>query len=394
MLKDKFVLSIIGITIAVIVGAVLYFSKFDSSTTANPNSSIPVSEEKQKLLEVVADDYIKGNKDATVTLVEYLDFECEACGAYYPLVKQLADEFKTEVRFVNRYFPLPGHKNGLPAALAAEAAGRQGKYWEMHNLLFDEQKNWGEKQQLDPAIFEEYAKKIGLNLDQYKKDVKSKEVSERVNRDKTSGTQLGVNGTPTFFLNGEKIPNPKSPEDFKTFIQAAILKAPKPSGQELGEKVHEHADLKVYINNKSLDLTQAKYQSTEEKELDPDTHLHDGNGNVVHKHRKGVTLGYFFKTLKIDFSKDCLVMDTGERYCNNETNELKFLVNGKSSDSFGSYEFSDLDKILISYGPKAEVLSSQINSISDDACLYSEKCPERGKPPTENCVGGLGTDCI
>jgi|GEM_PF-167791 len=394
MLKDKLVLSIIIATVLIIVGGVSFASKMGSSSSPDSNGSVPVSQENQKLLEVVSDDYIKGNKDSSVTIVEYLDFECEACGAYYPLVKQLAEEFKTEVRFINRYFPLPGHKNGMPSALAVEAAARQGKYWEMHNLLFEEQKNWGEKQAADPKIFEEYAKKIDLNIEQYKKDVASKEVKDRVERDRSSGETLGVSGTPTFFLNGEKIPNPKSPEDFKTFIQAALLKAPKPSGQPLGEKVHEHADLKVYINGKSLDLTQVKYQSTEEKELDPDTHLHDGNGDVVHKHRKGVTLGYFFKTLKIDFSKDCLVMDTGEKYCNNANNELKFMINGKPNNAFGNYEFSDLDRILVSYGPKDEGVSKQIESVTDTACMYSEKCPERGKPPTENCVGGLGTDCI
>lgn len=393
MFKDKFVLGIMLVTVVVLVGGVFFASKMGSPSSSATGNSIPVSDDQKKLLEVVSDDYIKGNKEASVTLVEYLDFECEACGAYYPLVKQLAEEFKTDVRFVNRYFPLPGHKNGLPAALAVEAAARQGKYWEMHDKLFDEQKNWGEKQAADPKIFEGYAQAIGLNMDQFKKDVASKEVKDRVERDKNSGTRLGVSGTPTFFLNGDKIPNPKTPEDFKTFINAAILKAPKPSSQQLGEKVHEHADLKVYVNGKQLDLTQAKYQSTEKKELDPDTHLHDGNGDVVHKHRKGVTLGYFFKTLKIDFTKDCLVLDTGERYCNNDTNELKFRVNGKPNDSLGNYEFSDLDRILISYGPKTENIGTQLSSVTDMACMYSEKCPERGKPPTENCVGGLGTDC-
>jgi protein-disulfide isomerase len=393
MLKDKFVLSIIGITILIMTGAVFYFSKIESSAPANSNGSTPVSEEKQKLLEVVADDYIKGNKDATVTLVEYLDFECEACGAYYPLVKQLSEEFKNDVRFVNRYFPLPGHKNGMPAALAVEAAAKQGKYWEMHNLLFDNQKSWGEKQSPDPAIFEVYAQQVGLNMDQYKKDVKSKEVSERVNRDKTSGTQLGVNGTPSFFLNGEKIPNPKTIEDFKTFIQAAILKAPKPSTKPLGEKVHEHADFKVILSGKAFDFSQAKYQSSEDNPLDPDAHSHDGIGNVTHKHRKGVTIGDFFKSLGMTFDNSCFITDDNTKYCSDDTNTLKFLVNGKSNDEYGNYEFTDLDKLLISYGPKDENVTKQINLLSDDACMYSEKCPERGKPPTENCVGGLGTDC-
>ncbi len=389
MFKDKFVSGIILLTVVLLVGAVFFASKMGSSS----GSSTQAPSEQKKLLEVLPDDYIKGNKDATVTLIEYLDFECEACGAYYPLMKQLSEEFKTDVRFVNRYFPLPGHKNGMNAALAVEAASKQGKYWEMHNLLFENQKTWGEKQVSTPAVFEGYAKQLGLNLEQFKKDVSSKEVKDRVERDKSSGQQLGVSGTPSFFLEGEKLQNPRTIDDFKTLLKAAILKAPRPSQQVLGEKVHEHADLKVYLNGKQLDLTQAKYQSTEDKEIDPDTHLHDGNGDIVHKHRKGITLGYFLKTLKIDFSKDCLVLDTGERYCNSGDNELKFRVNGKANDQFNSYEFSDLDRILISYGPKQEEISKQMQSVTDIACMYSEKCPERGTPPTEKCVGGLGDDC-
>lgn len=386
----KFIISIMVISIILLVGAVFFASKMGTSNSA---SSAPISDNKKNLLEVASDDYVKGNKEASVTLIEYLDFECEACGAYYPLMKQLSEEFKADVRFVNRYFPLPGHKNGMNAALAVEAANKQDKYWEMHNLLFENQKTWGEKQTSDPTIFEGYAKQIGLNLEQFKKDVSSKEVKNRVERDKSSGQQLGVSGTPSFFLDGEKLQNPRTPDDFKTLLKAAILKAPKPSQQVLGEKVHEHADLKVYLNGKQLDLTQAKYQSTEDKEIDPDTHLHDGNGDIVHKHRKGITLGYFLKTLKIDFSKDCLVLDTGERYCSGGDNELKFRINDKPNDQFNNYEFSDLDRILISFGPKQEEISKQMQSVTDIACMYSEKCPERGTPPTEKCVGGLGDDC-
>lgn len=229
MFKDKFVLGIILSTVVILVGAVFFISR-----TSSPLSSIgsSVSEEQKTLLDVVPDDYIKGNKEASVTIVEYLDFECEACGAYYPLVKQLSEEFKDDVRFVNRYFPLPGHQNGLPAALAVEAAAKQGRYWEMHDKLFEEQASWGEKQAADPTIFENYAQQIGLNIDQFKKDVNSAEVKERVERDRNSGIRLGVSGTPTFFLNGDKIPNPKTAEDFRTFIKVAVDEAAKTSSQQ------------------------------------------------------------------------------------------------------------------------------------------------------------------
>jgi hypothetical protein len=204
---------------------------------------------------------------------------------------------------------------------------------------------------------------------------------------------LGVNSTPSFYLYNERIPNPSNLEDFRTLIKAALLKAPKTEELMLGEKVHEHVDLKIYLNGKALDLTQSKYQSDEENELNPNTHLHDGNGEVVHKHRDGVTLGYFLDSLKISLSKDCLILDTGEKYCNDDANELKFLINGQRSELFAEYELTDLDRLLISFGPRNESLDSQIKSVSDEACKYSEKCPERGPAPTENCVGGLGSEC-
>ena len=374
MFKDKFVLGIIALTIVILVGAVFFFTKTSSPSSTSGNS-VPVSDEQKKLLEVVPDDYIKGNKEASVTITEYLDFECEACGAYYPLVKQLAEEFKTDVRFVNRYFPLPGHKNGLPAALAVEAAARQGKYWEMHDKLFNEQKNWGEKPVADPKIFEGYAQQIGLNMDQFKKDVVSKEVKDRVERDKNSGIRLGVSGTPSFFLNGDKIPNPKTPEDFKTFINAAILKAPKPSGQSTGEKVHEHADLALYVNGKKV-LLQGR---PEYFEKDPDIHSHKDTEEVIHKHKSGATLGQLIDSWKA-----------------NLPSEVSWSVNGKKqTDNWRAYEFKDLDRIVMSFSTSSsEITDKQLSDVTDRACVYSEKCPERGKPPTENCVGGLGTDCL
>ena len=355
------------------------------------------AKEEKKIVEnslttVVADDYVKGNPSAPVTLIEYLDFECEACGAYFPLIKELEQEFPNDLRVVRRYFPLPGHKNGMTAALAVEAAARQGKYDEMHDLLFTEQKNWGEKPAPTPAVFEGYAQKLGLDLTKFKQDVASQSVKDRVQRDVESGTKLGNTGTPSFYLQGEKIQNPRSLEDFKTLIQAAILKAPKPDALVLGEKVHEHADFAVYLNGEKFDFTPAKYQSSDTNPLDPDAHLHDGNGDVTHKHRKGITLGYFFDTIGIKFDSQCFVTDNGKQYCNTADKKLSLYVNGKENTAFGNYEFTDLDRILITYGDQTGV-ADQITSITDDACLYSEKCPERGKAPTENCVGGLGTEC-
>lgn len=197
------------------IGGILWYR------SAQP--SIPTSE----LLTVVSDDWTKGNKDAQVTIVEYLDFECEACGAYYPVVKRLSEEYKDKVRFVVRYFPLPGHANSMTSALAVEAAGKQGKYWEMHNILFENQRDWGEMQFADPKIFENYAQQIGLDMEKYSTDITSREVKDRIERDRTSGEELDLAGTPSFFLNGNKITNPRGYEEFKKIIQTAIEKASK-----------------------------------------------------------------------------------------------------------------------------------------------------------------------
>lgn len=183
-----------------------------STTTSEPS---PV-------LAVATDDHVKGAATSTVVLVEYLDFECEACGAYYPLVKQLEQEYGDRVTFVARYFPLQGHRNGLPAALAAEAASRQGRFWEMHDLLFTRQKEWGEKQVATPEVFEGFAQELGLNMEQFRADVASPEVAARVKRDQDAGTGLGVRSTPSFFLNGKRINNPQGYEAFKALLDAEL----------------------------------------------------------------------------------------------------------------------------------------------------------------------------
>lgn len=182
------------------------------------------------LLTISSDDYSKGNSAAPVTLIEYLDFECEACGAYYPLLKKLAEEFPDDLRIVTRYFPLPGHRNGLPAALAVEAAAKQGKYWEMHDMLFESQKEWSEKQAANPALFEKYAVALGLDLETFKKDVEDPATFARVKRDMDSGQKLGNSGTPTFFLNGQKIENPQGYEPFKELVQS-VIDASAPAAQ-------------------------------------------------------------------------------------------------------------------------------------------------------------------
>jgi protein-disulfide isomerase len=142
---------------------------------------------------------------SNVTLVEYLDFECPACGAAFPEVEKLRERYDGRVTFVTRYFPIPGHANAKNAAYAAEAAARQGKYEQMYRKLFTTQRQWAGRETSQAALFREYAQDLGLDMATYDADVASPEVAARVSSDFDEGRRLGVGGTPWFFLNGTTV---------------------------------------------------------------------------------------------------------------------------------------------------------------------------------------------
>ncbi len=174
---------------------------------------------------VTANEWLEGNPQATTTLVEYSDFQCQACGFYYPLVKKLSQDFKNDLRIVYRHFPLRlTHQNAEASAIAAEAAGAQAKFWAMHDKLFENQKIWSE--QLDPTpSFNSYAQALGLNLEKFKADLNSKAIKDKIEKDFQSGVRSGVDSTPTFFLNGRKIINPPSYDEFAQLIRASFATA-------------------------------------------------------------------------------------------------------------------------------------------------------------------------
>ncbi len=161
----------------------------------------------------------QGSSD--VTFVEFLDFECEACGAAYPIVEDLREKYAGEVTFVIRYFPLPGHFNAGRAARAVEAAARQGELEAMYSRMYETQKEWGEAQEPKDDLFRSYAEELGLDMDQYDADYASQEVEERISRDVADGESLGVAGTPTFYVDGELF-EPRSVEDFTTVLDEAL----------------------------------------------------------------------------------------------------------------------------------------------------------------------------
>ena len=182
---------------------------------------------------VTADDWIKWDADSPVTLIEYSDFQCPACGEYYKLLKAVEPEYGDKVRFVYRHYPLSQiHFNANAAARAAEAAGLQGKFWEMHDRIFETQELWSSMSASDAsAVFAGYARDLlRIDVDRYLVDFDSDAVQAKVTEDFAGGLRAGVNATPTFYLNGEKIRNPSDIAEFRAVLDEALANV-EPTGQ-------------------------------------------------------------------------------------------------------------------------------------------------------------------
>lgn len=204
---------ILGVVILGLIAVFIFTKPKDSPTsTFNGNSA-----------EIQSDDHVRNGGGKKVTLIEYGDFQCPSCGQYYPILKSLEESYSDQVSFVFRHFPLRTlHPNAQAASLAAEAAGKQGKFFEMHDKLFETQRIWGQTSANQQALFESYAEELGLNIEQFKADYKSSEVANRINRDVSSGKQFDISGTPTFILNGVKIETPRGLDEFKKLLDNAI----------------------------------------------------------------------------------------------------------------------------------------------------------------------------
>ncbi|NQV11850.1 thioredoxin domain-containing protein [Candidatus Uhrbacteria bacterium] len=173
--------------------------------------------------EVAIGEQVKGAENAAITLIEYSDFQCPACKQYAPVVKQVLENYPDDVRFVYRHYPLRQiHAQAQIAAEAAEAAGMQGRFFEFHDLVFDGQDSWIGSNSKAETIFVGYAEQLGLDLEKFKSDMKSAAVRDKVNNDYSSGTQSGITGTPSFFMNGQRIQNPRGFDPFRLLIDAEL----------------------------------------------------------------------------------------------------------------------------------------------------------------------------
>lgn len=212
--KNSSLAQIVGVILlvaAVVVGWQA-FNKGESSNSIITPSPGQISEHEQ----------YKGNPNASVVITEYSDFQCPACAGYYPILKQLADEYEDRIAFAYRHFPLYSiHPNAEEAAWAAEAAGLQGKFWEMHDLLFERQSQWSGERGVDD-IFKGYAESLELDVDKWKADYDSDFVRDQVTADVVSANKERVNATPTFYLNGSRMTQARSLEEFRTIIETEL----------------------------------------------------------------------------------------------------------------------------------------------------------------------------
>lgn len=162
-------------------------------------------------------DHIQGDPSAQIELVEYGDYQCPHCGHAYPIIKEVQEALGDQLKFVFRNFPLAEiHPYARLAAVATEAASRQGKYWEMHDIVFENQ------QDLHYPHLVEYATRLGLDIDQFKTDLDDQDLMEIVEDDFESGVRSGVNGTPTFFVNGHKYSGNWEAAPFISFLKSQL----------------------------------------------------------------------------------------------------------------------------------------------------------------------------
>ena len=218
---------IIFVLICVVtIGGLILLSKKDAVNVNDIDPSKAVSESETSI-----GDRLYGDKASKVVLIEYGDFQCPGCGGAFPQLKSLKEAYSDKIAFIFRNFPLTAiHPNALAAATAAEAAGLQGKFWEMHDKLYETQTAWSS---IDPNkrsdVFIGYAEDIGLDTEKFKSDLSDPKIAAKISRDRAIGNKLGVSSTPTLYLGNEKL----SDAEVSDLIQGT------------GEKLRDKIDAKL-----------------------------------------------------------------------------------------------------------------------------------------------------
>jgi len=211
MSKEAKIISGVGVVFFALFAFLIYKTSNGPQVIADPN------------LLIGQRSYMTGKKEAKVNIVEFGDYQCPACAYASTIVRQLVEAYKNnpDVNFVYRHFPLPQHSGAMISAEAAEAAGVQGKFWEMHDMLYERQGEWsGNPKALE--IFVGYAQKLGLDVKAFTDSINQNKFQDVIIKDRSDGQALGINSTPTFFINGEKAKNIPSFEEFKKIIDSKL----------------------------------------------------------------------------------------------------------------------------------------------------------------------------
>jgi protein-disulfide isomerase len=195
-------ISIMLVILVVVLGVGWLLMQSSDNTPNNQSSSDPLDINQL----ISSNTQMTGSINAKVNIVEFGDYECPACGLVEPALERIISEYKNnpDFNFAFRHFPLPQHRAAVPAAHAAEAAGKQNKFWEMHQKIYNNQSEWSNKNNAS-EIFEKYAQELGLNVEQFKSDVISSSVEDKTQNDLRAADTLGLNQTPTIFINGQKL---------------------------------------------------------------------------------------------------------------------------------------------------------------------------------------------
>ena len=206
----KLSLALVGLAVAVLVGA-------SALTKDDEPAKVTTTAARSKALVRADSPRLTTGTDAT--FVEFLDFECESCGQLYPIIEDLKDKYGDRVAFVVRYMPL--HTSSINAARAAEAAKAQDRFEDMYDVLFQRQAQWGHKDKPEQDLFFTYAEELGLDMEQFRAVYEDPATLKRIKQSETDGRALGVTGTPTMFLDGERL-EPKSIQDITDAFDAAV----------------------------------------------------------------------------------------------------------------------------------------------------------------------------
>ena len=204
--ETKFIVGIIVVTIALIIGGVFFLGKSKPQATEAVVDKTELTQNAKNVL---------GEQTAKVQIIEFGDYQCPACAQAQPILNKILENNKDKVYFAFRHYPLPQHKNAREAAYFAQSAANQGKFWEMHNMLYENQNEWKDSDKAK-EVFTGYAQKIGLDLEKLNQDLDG--VKGIVDQDFSDGNKLGVDSTPTFFINGQKYPGVIAESQFQDII--------------------------------------------------------------------------------------------------------------------------------------------------------------------------------